>query len=60
MCFNGTYMIWFMKYKKLKSSNLTQINVKTLLMDLTSILSLILGLRDKKNVKCKSHSQPRK
>ena len=39
-----------MQYKKLKSSNLTQIDVKTLIMDLTTILSLILDLRDEKKV----------
>ena len=50
-------MIWFMQYKKLKSSNLTQIDVKTLVMDLTSILSLIPGLRDENNVKYKNHFQ---
>ena len=48
-----------MQYKKLKSSNLTEINAKTLIIDLISILSLILGLRDEKNDKCKSHYQPR-
>ena len=37
-----------MQYKNLKSFNLTQIDVKTLVMNLTFILSLILGLRDKK------------
>ena len=47
-----------MQYKNLKSSNLTQIDARTLVMDLTSILSLILGLRDeKKNYLCKSHYQ---
>ena len=45
---NSTYMIRFMQYKNLKSFNLTQIDVKTLVMNLTFILSLILGLRDKK------------
>ena len=44
------YIILFMQYKKLKSSNLTQIDVKTLIMDLTTILSLILDLRDEKKV----------
>ena len=53
-------MIWFIQYKKLKSSNLTQIDYKTLIMDLTSILSLISSLRDEKNDKCKSYYQPRK
>ena len=57
---NDTYMIWFMQYKKLKSSNLTQIVVKTLVMDLTSILNLTSGLRYEKNNKCKSHYQPKK
>ena len=57
---NNTYMIWFMQYKKLKSSNLTQIDAKTLVMDLTSILSLIPGLRDENNVKYKNHFQLRK
>ena len=45
-----------MQYKKLKSSNLIQIDTKTLVMDLTSTLSLILGLKDENNVKCKSYS----
>ena len=45
-----------MQYKKLKSSNFTQIDVKTLVMYLTSTLSLILDLKDEKNVKCKSYS----
>ena len=48
MSFDSTYVIWFMQYKKLKSPNLTQIDVKTLVMDLISILSLILDLRDEK------------
>ena len=39
-----------MQYKKLKSPNLTQIDVKTLVMDLISILSLILDLRDEKKI----------
>ena len=34
MCSNNTNMIRFIQYKKAKSSNLTQINVKTLVMDL--------------------------
>ena len=37
-----------MQRKKLKSSNLTEIHAKTLAMDLTSILSLIIGLRVEK------------
>ena len=56
---NDTIMIWFMHYEKLKSSNLTQIDANTLIMDLTSILSLIPNLRDEKSAKCKSHSQLR-
>lgn len=48
MSFNDTYIARFIQYKKLKSSNLIQIDAKTLLMNLTSILSLILGLRDEK------------
>ena len=48
MCFNDTYITRFIWYKKLKSSNLIQIDAKTLLMNLTYILSLILGLRDEK------------
>ena len=47
---NNIYMIWFIQYKKLKSSNLTQIDAKTLIMDLTSILSLISSLRDEKKM----------
>ena len=46
MCFTNTYMIWFMQYKKLKESNLTQINTRILVMDLTFIFSLIPSLRD--------------
>ena len=46
--------------KKLKSSNLTQIDAKTLVMDLTSIFNLIPNLRDEKNDKYKNHYQPRK
>ena len=49
-------MIRFMQYKNLKSFNLTQIDVKTLVMNLTFILSLILGLRDKKKKRQKSLS----
>ena len=41
-------MIWFIQYKKSKSSNLTQIDTKTLVIDLIFILSLISGLRDEK------------
>ena len=48
---NNTYMIWFMQYEKLTSSNLTQIDVKTLIMDRTYILSLISGLKEKKKYK---------
>ena len=47
---NNIYMIWFIQYKKIKSSNLTQIDAKTLIMDLTSILSLISSLRDEKKM----------
>ena len=39
-----------MQYKKLKSSNLTQINGKTPIMDLTFILRLIPSLRDEKKI----------
>ena len=39
-------MILFMQYKKLKESNLTQINTRILVMDLTFIFSLIPSLRD--------------
>ena len=46
MCFTNTYMIWFMQYKKLKESNLTQIDTRILVMDLTFIFSLIPSLRD--------------
>ena len=46
MWFTNTYMIWFMQYKKLKESNLTQINTRILVMDLTFIFSLIPSLRD--------------
>ena len=52
-----------MQYKNLKSSNLTQIDARTLVMDLTSILSLILGLRDEKEIICAKviiKYQPRK
>ena len=57
---NDIYMLWFIQYKKLKSSNVTQIDAKALFMDLTSILSLIPSLRDEENDKCKSYYQPRK
>ena len=46
MCSHCTYMIWFLLYKRLKSINLTQNNWKTLLMDLTYILSLTLGWKE--------------
>lgn len=46
MWFTNTYMILFMQYKKLKESNLTQINTRILVMDLTFIFSLIPSLRD--------------
>ena len=46
MWFTNTYMIWFMQYKKLKESNLTQIDTRILVMDLTFIFSLIPSLRD--------------
>ena len=49
-----------MQYKELISFDLTQIDAKILIMDLTSILSLILCLRDKQNTKFKSYSQARK
>ena len=54
--------IWYdlCNIKKKKLSNLTPIDVKTLIIDLTSILSLILGLQDEKNDKCKRYYQPRK
>ena len=55
-----SYMIRFMQYKKLKPSNLTHIDAKTLVIDLTSILSIIPSLRDEKNDECRSHYQPRK
>ena len=45
-----------MLYKKFKLFNLTQVDAKALVMNLASILSLIIGLRDEKNVKCKSLS----
>ena len=40
-----------MQYEKLTSSKLTQIDVKTLIMDRTYILSLISGLKEKKKYK---------
>ena len=43
-----------MQYKKLKSSNLTQINGKTPIMDLTFILRPVLR-DEKKNYQCKNH-----
>ena len=55
-----SYMIRFMQYKKLKPFNLTHIDAKTLVVDLTSILSIIPSLRDEKNDECRSHYQPRK
>ena len=57
MCSNCTYMIWFLLYKRLKSINLTQNNWKTLLMDLTYILSLTLGWREEIDASYKGYFQ---
>ena len=48
-----------MHYIKVWIPQLYLKDVKSLIIDLTSILSLILGLRDEKNVKYKSHFQPK-
>ena len=47
-------MIWFIQYKKHKLSNLTQIDAKTIVMNLISNLSLIQVQEMKKNYKYKS------
>ena len=46
---NGTYLIWFMYYKTLKSSNLNQIDAKTLAMSLTFIWEICLKFKEKKD-----------
>lgn len=53
MCSSDTYMICFIQYKNLKSSNLAQIDAKTLVTDQTSILSRILGLKVKRVLSAK-------
>ena len=53
ICASMPHIIWFLLYKKFEH-NLTYIDNKTLVMDLTYILSLILGLRGANNANCKS------
>ena len=48
MCSNDIYLIWFIYYKTLKSSDSTQIDTKVLAMSLTCILEIYLGFKKRK------------
>ena len=45
MCSNGTYSMWFIHYKTIESSELTQIDVKALTTGLTFILKIYLRFK---------------
>ena len=60
ICSSSTDMIWYMQHKMLNLLKLTWLGAKALVMDLTYILRLISGLREKKDTSYHSYIQQKK